>query len=78
MKTERLKKFSFHLPGNLARMPALDREQWIAFGFMVPLLLFVVLFILIPVLGTLVDSFFLDVTYLPKRFLGLENYDWLR
>lgn len=76
-KTERLKKSSFHLPGNLHRVPTLDRERWIAFGFMVPLLLFVVLFILIPVLGTLVDSFFLDVTYLPKRFLGLENYNWL-
>ena len=77
MKAKGLKKSSFHLPGNLALMPALDRERWIAFGFMVPLLFFVVLFIMVPVLGTLVDSFFLDVTYLPKRFLGLENYDWL-
>ncbi len=77
MKTERLKKSLFHLPCRLPRMSALDKERWTAFGFVVPLLLFVVLFILIPVLGTLADSFFLDVTYLPKRFLGLENYGWL-
>ncbi len=39
-----------------------------------PLLFFVVLFILVPVLGTLVDSFFRDVTYLLKKFIGLENF----
>jgi multiple sugar transport system permease protein len=55
-------------------MPAVHREQWRAFGFVVPLLCFVVLFILMPVLGTLADSLFLDVTHLAKRFIGLENF----
>jgi multiple sugar transport system permease protein len=45
-----------------------------AFFFMLPLLLFVLGLIVIPVLGTLADSLFRDVTFLPERFIGLENY----
>jgi multiple sugar transport system permease protein len=58
-------------------MPAIEKEQWRALGFVAPLLLFVVLLVLVPVLGTLVDSFFRDVTYLPKKFIGLGNFEQL-
>ncbi len=54
-----------------------SRETWTAVGFLLPLVGFVVIFILLPVLGTLTDSFFLDVTYRPKRFLGADNFIWL-
>jgi multiple sugar transport system permease protein len=42
--------------------------------FMLPLLLFVFGLIVIPVLGTLADSLLRDVTFLPEKFIGLENY----
>ena len=55
----------------------LSRETWTALGFLLPLAGFVVVFILVPVLGTLTDSFFLDVTYRPRRFLGADNFIWM-
>jgi multiple sugar transport system permease protein len=58
-------------------MLAIEKEQWSALGFVVPLLLFVVLLVLLPVLGTIVDSFFRDVTYLPKKFTGVVNFEQL-
>jgi ABC-type sugar transport system permease subunit len=51
-----------------------SRETWTALGFLLPLVVFVVIFILVPVMGTLTDSFFLDVTYRPRRFLGADNF----
>lgn len=42
--------------------------------FLAPLLLIVGIFILLPVLGTFYNSFFLDVSFLPKQFVGLKNY----
>jgi multiple sugar transport system permease protein len=48
-----------------------------AAGFLMPLLIFVVCFILAPVLATVANSLFLDVTYAPRKFIGLENYRWL-
>jgi len=54
-----------------------SRETWTALGFLLPLVGFVVIFILVPVMGTLADSFFLDVTYRPRRFLGADNFIWL-
>jgi multiple sugar transport system permease protein len=45
--------------------------------FLMPLLFFVICLIMLPVLGTVVNSLFLDVTYLPKKFIGFENYRWL-
>lgn len=47
------------------------RSAWL---FLVPLLLIVGIFILLPVLGTFYNSFFLDVSFLPKKFIGLKNY----
>jgi multiple sugar transport system permease protein len=51
-----------------------DREIKTALLFLLPLLLTVLTFIAAPVVGTIVKSFFRDVTFLPGRFLGLENY----
>lgn len=48
-----------------------------SFLFLLPLLLFVSAFILVPVIGTIIDSTFLDVSFLKKRFSGLENYRWM-
>jgi trehalose/maltose transport system permease protein len=45
-----------------------------AFLFMLPLLSLVFGLIVIPVLGTLADSLFRDVTFLPEKFIGLKNY----
>lgn len=45
-----------------------------AYIFNLPLILFALVFILLPVLGTLVTSLMRDVTFLPNKFLGLDNY----
>lgn len=42
-----------------------------------PLAAFVVVLIVLPVLGTFWNSLFLDVTFLPRRFIGFENYTGL-
>ena len=54
-----------------------SRETWTALAFLLPLAGFVVIFILVPVLGTLTDAFFLDVTFRAKRFIGIDNFIWL-
>ncbi len=48
-----------------------------AYLFIAPLILTTLLFIFLPVAGTLVTSFFRDVTYLPGKFIGLKNYERL-
>lgn len=50
------------------------REVRTAWLFLAPLLLVVGVFILLPVLGTFFSSFYLDVSFLPKQFVGLRNY----
>ena len=45
--------------------------------FLLPLIIFIVAFILVPVVGTIVDSMYLDVTFLKTRFTGLGNYLWM-
>lgn len=52
-------------------------ERQAVFGFLAPLVLVVTTFVLLPVAGTLVDSLFLDVTYLEKRFVAFDNFRWL-
>ncbi len=49
-----------------------DRKQ--GFAFNLPLILVVLIFIIVPVAGTLITGFFRDVTFLPEKFIGLENY----
>ena len=62
---------------NPTHNPFSSRETWTALGFLLPLAAFAVIFILVPVLGTLMDAFFLDVTYRPRRFIGMGNFIWL-
>lgn len=50
------------------------RQERIAYLFVLPLAAVIVLFIVIPVLGTFWTSLFRDVTYLPTRFAFLANY----
>lgn len=45
-----------------------------AYIFNAPLILVALIFIFLPVIGTLITSFFRDVTFLPGKFIGLENY----
>lgn len=48
-----------------------------AYIFNAPLIIIAAIFILLPVIGTLATSFFRDVTFLPGKFLGFENYKHL-
>jgi len=48
-----------------------------AYIFNIPLVLLAVIFIIIPVVGTLSSSLFRDVTFLPSKFIRLENYSRL-
>jgi multiple sugar transport system permease protein len=50
------------------------REERIAYLFVLPLVAVIVLFIMVPVLGTFWTSLFRDVTYLPREFGFLSNY----
>jgi len=45
-----------------------------AYLFTTPLLIFLVLFIIVPVTATLLYSFFVNTTFLPKTFIGLTNF----
>lgn len=48
-----------------------------AYLLLFPLLLLVAAFILFPVLATTVNSLFRDVSYMPRRFVGLDNFTHL-
>jgi multiple sugar transport system permease protein len=50
------------------------REDLTAGGFMLPLALTILVFVVLPVAGTLWTSFHRDVTYLAGRWAGLANY----
>lgn len=51
-----------------------DRQTRSALLFNLPLVLFTIAFIVIPIGGTFVTSLFRDVTFLPDRFAGMQNY----
>jgi multiple sugar transport system permease protein len=53
------------------------REIRDAYIFNIPLVLLAVVFIIIPVIGTLSSSLFRDVTFLPSKYIRLENYSRL-
>ena len=62
-----------------SRGPAVPEELTRAelargYAFLFPLAAFVAVFILVPVIGTFAGSLMQDVTFLPKRFAGAENY----
>lgn len=48
-----------------------------AYLLILPLILFTLAFVLLPVGGTLISSFFREVTFLTKRFVGWVNYQRL-
>jgi len=50
------------------------REVVTAYLFLFPAIAVVIAFVLIPVAGTFINSFFRDVTYLPKKFIGVHNF----
>ncbi len=45
--------------------------------FLAPLLLFILIFVLVPVIGTVINSFFRDITFLPAKFIFLDNFSQL-
>ena len=51
-----------------------NRDGLVAGGFMLPLVLTILAFVVLPVLGTLWTSFFRDVTYLPRKLMWFSNY----
>jgi multiple sugar transport system permease protein len=65
--------------GAIGQWIAGDDDRGTALGFLTPLVLITLVLItlvliVIPVLGTFWDSLFRDVTFLPRRFIGLGNY----
>lgn len=55
-----------------------SHERRAACLFILPLVLFIVLFVLLPVLGTFINSMFRDVSFVAgKRFCFLKNYEHL-
>ncbi|HEY5766098.1 MAG TPA: sugar ABC transporter permease [Candidatus Deferrimicrobiaceae bacterium] len=50
------------------------REMVQGYAWLLPLVLFVGGLILVPVAGTFVTSLYREVTFLPKRFVGADNY----
>ncbi|MDG5816219.1 sugar ABC transporter permease [Chitinispirillales bacterium ANBcel5] len=51
-----------------------SRETVIALLFLFPVIAFSAAFILFPIFGTFVNSMYRDVSYLPRAFIGLDNY----
>ena len=62
------------IPRRLSKMLPADREVLSGYVFLLPLLLFISALILLPVVGTFLDSLRRDLPYLPSKFVGLENY----
>ncbi|MCD6459080.1 sugar ABC transporter permease [bacterium] len=50
------------------------KEKKVLFLFLLPLLSFIFLFVFIPILGTFINSFHRDLTFLPKKFIFLDNF----
>ncbi len=45
-----------------------------SYTFVLPLVMVILIFILLPVAGTFITSLYRDVSFLQKKFIGLENY----
>ena len=58
----------------VSKMSSLDRELLNGYAFLLPLVIFISALILLPVLGTFLDSLQRDLPYLPTTFVGLDNY----
>ncbi len=55
----------------------LRNDTGLAYLFNSPLIIITLIFVFIPVVGTLVTGFYRDVTFMPNKFLGLANYERL-
>ncbi|MDY6843222.1 MAG: sugar ABC transporter permease [Thermodesulfobacteriota bacterium] len=55
----------------------INKENREALAFIVPLVVFIALFMLYPIVGTFWVSLWRDVTFLSKEFSGFENYSRL-
>jgi len=53
------------------------KETRDAYAFNLPLVLLAVLFVILPVIGTVYLSLFREVSFLPSKFISLENYSRL-
>jgi multiple sugar transport system permease protein len=53
------------------------REVLRGYAFLAPFCALLLAFVLLPVAGTFLDSLRRDVTFLPRRFIGLGNYQSL-
>ncbi len=49
-------------------------QTWQAYIFNSPLILITLIFVFLPVAGTLLTGFFRDVTFMPNKFIFLENF----
>ena len=45
-----------------------------SYTFLAPLIIIILVLILLPVIGTFITSLFKDVSFLEKKYIGLENY----
>lgn len=53
------------------------KEARSGYLFNLPIIFFAIAFFVVPIVGTIVTSFFQDVTFLPRKFIGLSNYKQL-
>jgi len=51
-----------------------SKDTRLAYAFCLPIILFSLMFIVVPVFGTLITSFFRDVTFLDSQFIAWKNY----
>jgi multiple sugar transport system permease protein len=71
---ESKRRARYAISDRVSKMLSLDREVLSGYAFLLPLLVFISALILLPVLGTFLDSLRRDLPYLPTAFVGLENY----
>ncbi|MCD6276938.1 sugar ABC transporter permease [candidate division WOR-3 bacterium] len=48
-----------------------------SYAFILPLMIFILIFVLLPVLGTFINSFFRDISFMQRKFILFENYKQL-
>lgn len=53
------------------------RDMLRGYSFIAPLVAILMAFVFVPVVGTCIDSLYREVTFLPRAFIGLGNYQSL-
>lgn len=61
-------------PRRTPKWPGLRGESLTACGFVGPLVAVILVFVVLPIAGTIWTSLFQDVSYLPSKFVFLSNY----